>query len=120
MLTVAEPTPSRRFRVLDGAFMEQSGGKRGRSGANQSGAKSAQTSRKRCPLPPIVARTRKCGGVDGSSPSEGFAKFLLISSFRLSVAARVTRRGVHHASRIRPDVGARLVRLYARARNPRT
>src|SRR3954447_14173072 len=37
-------------------------------------------------------------GVDGSSPSEGFRKFLLISSFRLSVGATRTSVGVHRTS----------------------
>jgi hypothetical protein len=49
-------SPAGAFARPDGAFME-SGRKRRRSGANQSGTKTAQTSRIRCLQLPVVART---------------------------------------------------------------
>src|SRR6266540_2852928 len=65
------------WTTADGALMEQSGRNRWQPVANGMAAKMARTSQNRC----HGLRDGK-ERVDGSSPSEGFRKFLLISFFR--------------------------------------
>ena len=58
--------------------MEPRGCNPWQSAANRPAPETTKTSRIRCDRLPLVDGKE---GVDGSSPSEGFAKFLLISSF---------------------------------------
>jgi hypothetical protein len=60
--------------------MEPRGCNRWQSVANPLRAETTKTSQIRCHrLPPVACDGNE--GVDGSSPSEGFAEFLLISPF---------------------------------------
>jgi hypothetical protein len=65
-----------------GAVMEQSGRNRWQPSASAQSSKTASQARivaVACDQLPIGAHGKE--GVDGSSPSEGFANFLVISSF---------------------------------------
>jgi hypothetical protein len=62
--------------------MEPRGCNRWQSVANHGASETAETSENRCRrLQPVAVWSDGKEGVDGSSPSEGSAKFLLVSSF---------------------------------------
>ena len=75
------------------------GGNRWKIGSAQTRPKQAKTVAVGCDRLPIEVHGKE--GVDGSSPSEGFRKFLLISSFR----CRRERQERAAASTERPRAG---------------
>jgi hypothetical protein len=85
-------------RAEYGAFMEPRGCNRWQSLATRLPLETAKTSEIRCDWPPPDGKE----GVDGSSPSEGFAKCLLINFFCLPAGRRLRLS----ASTERPRPGA--------------
>src|SRR5437016_13896833 len=74
----------------DGTVMEQRGRNRWQTFGSPKGRKWLDLAPNRCHwLPPVAVWIDGKEGVDGSSPSEGFTTFLLVSSFRLPRRRRV-------------------------------